>query len=454
MRKRTRSMWLIGSLAGLLLVLGEAVRGFTTRPLVLHQHLPDGAEYRLVALTAGTQHRAVLGSPWEQLLDFVLGAPRHNFRSRGAAKFDHPALGFWSRDRDRDSRDPGGSLWMVDAHGCWFEREVPDGQRTLQRARNVTAHFTGVYPRRGGPLRLAWLPSDTRQTVVSPPLRNPSMGHFPHLDPEPFPIRRSLGDDVVVIPGPWQPQPSPINPAQLGLAYEVLRSGKRTTDWSVVGTRIKDATGNLLRRSGFSELFHPSSLLFSGLCHREAAWIVAADFVRSARSSLPPDAIWTTPPVPLSRTFSRLKPVPTWVSPSGTISLIELGRSPRLPKWRPPPASLAVADAPGGPAMMVRLSLQPAPAMYPPVWARLVGAVDDRGRSLAVKHDGWPRWSSGILNEGADGRPEWAAHCVYHCEDPGPGRTVSVTFAVDRLRSVEFRSAPPSHPAALAPRIR
>jgi hypothetical protein len=281
-----------------------------------------------------------------------------------------------------------------------------------------------AFPRRGDPLRLRveyreigspWV------TAASFTLRNPARGPFPRWTATPLPATVRQGDLAFTLTDlttdlDASDLPKAVREGDWTRAgFRATRGGKPAPEWQPVDVMLSDATGNawmppdrfLDRRAA------ETRLLFGGrLCPAEPAWKLRVRFAR--RSGFAPEELWTVRYAPVVG-YDETPRTPIAAKRQGIT--LQLGPMVQYATYDTPDPVSALPYRIGA-----EVVVSPVPA---DLRLTLLWATDEDGRQLI------PRWQ-------ADDRGCYD----FKLYGRAPVRSVNLTFAIQRCRTVEFVAAP------------
>jgi len=431
MRKRTgRWLWLVTTAIGMTVAVGIGLLGFGTgRP---SQALPDGSLLTLEAVTYGKQHRYIHGKWWQKALYPVLPSSIKAQLPVDSVTSDSPdTLVFWTLRREAVTGRPLAQpfwrphVFSVDDQGrvaetgdLCFRSEWKDAPPVEM----LEGWKLPAFPRRGRTVGLLIETRDgagrwTRAAEFKVP--NPTPGPYPTWTPEPLPITRRDGDLTVTLTqfstGARKDDPrraaGPDEESWTHTTCRFAQEGHPDSIWQNAGFVMTDATGNTCQST--HDLFHkplPGGEQFSflgSLWPGESAWKLRFHFIRKAGFTA--DELWRVPDLPVP----------------GPRQVIHIERSARRQG-----ALIRVLSICGREDFRSRTSHSGVQVRFSPgadnLRLSLVHAIDDRGRDV----------TPGFASLGNDGT------LSYGLVGAADHSHVSLTFAVQRPRTVEFLVKP------------
>jgi hypothetical protein len=405
MRKRDRQL-LLAACAALLLTLGLVVTAGLTLPAGPARRLPDGTRVTLVGMTAGLPRTVRFGRPLQTwlhtwlppALGHHLGVTAIDFG--GAPAWPDQQIA-WLHITPAASQLPVRAA-LVDEHGCEVGSSYdfpfrPDSGEGLIWRLNFPAH-----PRRGRSLRLRLVGVESGGTVEFP-LPEVEGGPYPQWTPQPLPLTRHDGDVAVTLTDfrtgiAVDPTRSYGETRVSRMLFRLKRKGRPSEGWLPDHVLVADATGNRWVPGGRASTEPRGDLLwtmYTDFWPDEHAWKLKAEFVR--KHSFDPDELWTLRGVTPSRAVDVAGNGPTFAKEGGLVRFLGLR----------------------GSRVWVRYEKR-----VPGLRVTLVRAVDERGRPVRRRV------------AFSDGNPYVAELAL------GGARSLDLTFAVYRSRTVEFTAAP------------
>jgi hypothetical protein len=437
-------------------VLGLLVWGLLQDPAGPWQRLPDGSSARVLGVSYGTEHRASSGRVWQLLLQALhLAEISTTTRSNNGfpalqsstsitasrslrLSSNRPLLAVWLECRTQAAGGGLRTFECVDEHGCRYPGEL------LWNGDTVEVLLFENFPRRSPTARVRlidpYLPEAKRPTLsVTLPDPKPA----PAWTARPLPQPVTSGPLTLALTG-WTPR-RPIPTAE----FEVRERGKPTTGWEPVTLTVSDSTGNShtsLREHEYEP--DPRRLGFPGLCRREPAWKLHAEFAptlpsRPAANRL--DSNWSPAPkaAPSWRWSATLQPPapnrPTTTGPR--LARPELGLE-LLAAASPGPVSTDAWGANRLRCSAVRVRMTGNPETLRLTLARV---TDERGRSAVPQWQESPlelQWDLALPRPSHLFRPGTTERNFVLPDLPG-ARTLKLEFVAHRVRTADFLVAPP-----------
>ncbi len=271
------------------------------------------------------------------------------------------------------------------------------------------------------PAEARWAP--TREYRVP----SPDPVEFPTWKPEPYPVRRGSSALTIALTGLSHRLRAEKGVLTTRARFRYRESGRATDGWRADRVTVEDATGNTLQSD--NGCWSSNQIAeFDGLCRRETAWKITADFARTHLERANADFVWTARNVPAPRRDSVCDVGLTGSGNGIHVRLLRMtGGDVRWATGSGPPRSPCVTMQAGAPDSRLQV--------------KLVGAADERGRNLLQ------RTKSGLFWRGSDeGAP--AGWVLAGSEDdvelayPPRTRRLNLTFAIHRLRTVTFLAKP------------
>lgn len=419
--------------------------------------LATGETVTLRGITYGTNHSAPFGPGWMRLLPSVV-------RSRLLPLFVKTPVLFW----DRTTVEPKMLLWLeVRNHGAtnppapsatqtWLMLADDHGQAAGGRENvnfisgpgfgasyGVVVEF-GALPRRAKKIEAQWLQGvyNDVKCVAQWELPNPAPSPAPSWPAEILPAARSDGDLECTLErllfgagsssrsfrsdrGTERREFPPAKPGEeiQAVAQAFLREqGKLTTNWSIAGVTLADASGNLATARSIST--SPAgkgwaSASFGPVLWPSETWEVRLSAKRAPSAPFAPEELAEFKDIPIQGLD-----VPTGLSEQRTSAGVRLQLT-RFTLREPPPPNGSWSTA-NVSELKVLVS-----GLTNGVYLDLLKAVDEKGNPCVPSS--WSSSSSG-------GRP---VECSYSfLSIPVDARRLSFTFAVQRGREFRFRVQP------------
>lgn len=441
--------------------LGLLAWGLLQDPAGPWQRLPDGTEVRVLGVSYGTEHHVRSGRVWQLLLQGLhLGELSRSSRSDGrpplrssaywtggrSLSFEvaKPLLAVWLECRARGANPGPRSFDCVDEHGCRFPGELLWDQ-DYASGKTVEVLLLGNFPRRSTTARVRLLDpylADAQRPTL--PVALPTRPSAPAWTARPLPQAVTQGPLTFALTG-WSPR-RPIPTAE----FEVREHGRPTMGWEPVTLTVSDPTGNshtTLREQEYEP--DPHRLGFLGLCHREPAWKLHAEFAptlpRRPAAGRPAPS-WSPAP----------KAAPTWRW-TATIPAPAPNRPVRSgPRLTRPDLQLQVVAAANAGAVApdtwganrlrcpaVRVRIADCPEALRLTLARV---TDERGRAAV------PQWQESPLELQWDLALPRPSHLFrpgtternFVLPDLRGARTLKLEFVAHSVHTADFLVAPPS----------
>jgi hypothetical protein len=450
---------------GVLLVLGGITWVIWQRPRPQTLSLPDGSLLTLIKITYGTNHVCRYGNRWQDLLHPILP-------QKLRVKFPPRQMTYTSGGGDTVMvwlRHEGGTATT----GRWpppFFLAVADENglesRLLQNA-NVTrslnvANPAAATPTGAGPVRVQLAGSATQMSgwelkffprrveqfglrvyrheasdkvvrVGEFHVSFPRSGNFPIWAAEPLPsTRRTNGLEISLtkLETGLTGKETGHGPAGEGAksfsraTFTLKEKDSPTEEWSVCGISASSAADEVRPRGSYGSLWQGGEhkVNFDGGLWLEETWKVDVDFARTG--NFPPDELWSVHEVGVPKAGELMEArVVTNLHHAELEFLGVSGPRTKLPEDYAgirPNANIHVRT----PHPMEGLRLV------------MVEVRDDQGRKLANKGSS-ARSSTG----GRGNTPKEMLH-GFAVEIPEDSKSLDITFAVTRVRSVEFLAKP------------
>ncbi len=335
----------------------------------------------------------------------------------------------WTRN---EGPEPIFVLRIEDEHGCMFgARDIHVVGQLLgsNRSFQTTGWEFENYPRRSGSLQVVLGTAETPHGGTLT-VENPTPGSYPQWRARPLPATARAGDlEFLLVSFP------PVPRGQFSAAppvFRIRRGGKPLPGWWVRDFTLSDAPGNQF----FREISPFRAIMSPRFCGREGAWKLRVELAPVAPSPVPPDRVWTTPPLRLAAgegsdggaTFHFREPD---LNGRG-LAVVRLARQRRKAR-RGVPAGHRVE------VVSVARYAREAPRNLQPL---LLRAVDDRGRPARVVVP-----IGTFANESLSG--PWTRQAganarlqVHELEPAAGARSLRLTFGVYRTQTVDLTFRP------------
>jgi hypothetical protein len=452
---KLRRRFLGVSLVALFTAVGFGVWGLCQELPGQKRLLPDGSTLELRGVTFGRQHHFVDGSPltrafpllseWQQRRkSFLFRVPQDKLTSSAL-----PVLWFrrWDPIQPHNIRSLDGSVardvGVIDEHGCRIRCndfaawpvETPSGSALSfpYRPADALGAEVEVFPRRARAFRYALFQEDRRQPVAEFAAGNPVFARYPSWTPRPYPVRASAGGTEFVLTrlararrerGPWDATRA---------SFRYYKAGRPTRNWYPWRVVVKDATGNSLATT--SAPTGPLSGVFDSLCARESAWKLVVAFARPRPAHAPADYLWSLRSVPVPRT--------------GYAAITQAGCHKKdvtvQVRWLHGDGWVDYPDGTGGGSYLLPgLSLRVL-NHGPPIQLSLLRLSDQLGSSVLPRVWDGTGWTHGeYFYDATRVCHTGETDCEFALRYPPSTRLLNLTFAVHRLRTVEFLAKPPA----------
>jgi hypothetical protein len=400
------------------------------------RRLPDGSLLTLEAVTYGKEHRFVEGNWWQKLFySFLPTQVQNSIPVHTYTGSSDRLLVFWTRRRPAARGQPlPHPFWQprvmaFDQRGRTAEtgggvfRSVPDEWPVKEC---VEAWALPSFARRDHSVGLRLLVQDQRGHWVRAAefvTRNPDQRPYPTWTAEPLPITQRDGDlavtltDLHVGPPPPRAAGDPNEMASDWTHYTIRYhwNGRPTSAWESAGFVLSDPTGGVCDRTHAmartrvpgGERFSFRGMLWPG----EPVWKLRVTLART--SQFRREELWTVAniPVPGLRKYFRLNQAASRLGARLSLRMIG-GRAAGPCDWRNPCVELHMSPASGD----LRVTL--------------VRAIDERGGDVIRSGARFMYGNSG----GAYGKGD----LIFHLWDAAQAKRLTLTFAVQRPRVVEF----------------
>jgi hypothetical protein len=413
--------------------------------------LPNGEKIQFIGTTYGTNH--VLGSTVARLVN-QLPSPAANFLRThlgthlgrlGRTETGEASLVVWFQNLGTNAPPtpagpaPSGASVFCTLAGEPDLEAAPSPLFTFSTVDPIT--IFPVAPRRSPVLQLRFYvetipdnqPGPTYEEIGRMQFPNPLYGRFPQWNPEPVPAMKKAGDlevrleklmtGVLDLANPfiltngiprYNYRPA-IQGRDVKTFFDVAFHSPRATNegWMIQIAELSDATGNVLYRSHSGEWGYFGGTLWPD----EAAWRLKLDLKRSSGHS--PEELGTFTNVPVPGVGTTMSTPMTNVVNGVEIVLKEFERGPD-----------STVTGPSWPADQGSTICFEVHSPRDGVAIDLLQIVTDTGWKFQAYKD--------YVNGGTESTPKFYLKSI-----PTNAQTLDITWAVQKMRSVEFLVKPP-----------